>query len=374
MSDPKAAWMPDWQSMQKQFFTAWTDAARSGVAPTAPVHEGFDVWLKLFQNRDSGNEVLDRVVGSARQFADFMQGVIGQLATVKPDLASASGMREAMEQALGGMAAQKNPVIDALRGISGEGAKGFEEAFREWMKVAKPLEADARSWMSMPAFGYNRESQERQQALVQAMAAYQDENQRYNALMLKASRLGLDRFESKLAEHSEPGRQIRSMRALYDLYVDAAEEGYAEVALSDEFREVYGALVNAQMRVRQMIQGEVERSTAALGVPGRSELDTVHQRIHELRRRVAELEEKLESSEQPVAASSPAPAPAAAAPRKPAAKAPAKPASAARKPAASKAVRSATKPTASKAASKAASADSTPVVSKAAASTRSRRS
>lgn len=368
MSDPKAAWMPDWQSMQKQFFTAWTDAARSGVAPTAPVHEGFDVWLKLFQNRDSGNEVLDRVVGSARQFADFMQGVIGQLATVKPELASASGMREAMEQALGGMGAQKNPVIDALRGISGEGAKGFEEAFREWMKVAKPLEADARSWMSMPAFGYNRESQERQQALVQAMAAYQDENQRYNALMLKASRLGLDRFESKLAEHSEPGRQIRNMRALYDLYVDAAEEGYAEVALSDEFREVYGALVNSQMRVRQMIQGEVERSTAALGVPGRSELDTVHQRIHELRRRVAELEEKLESSEQPVSVSSPAPAPTAAAARKPAAKAPAKPA--APKPAASKAASVATQP----AASKAASADSKPAASKAAASTRSRRS
>ena len=81
MSDPKAAWLPDWQSMQKQFFSAWTDAARGGAAPSMPVHEGFDVWLKLFNGRGSGNEVLDRVVGSAKQFADFMQGVIGQLAT-----------------------------------------------------------------------------------------------------------------------------------------------------------------------------------------------------------------------------------------------------------------------------------------------------
>jgi hypothetical protein len=83
------------------------------------------------------------------------------------------------------------------------------------------------------------------------------------------------------------------MRALYDLYVDAAEEGYAEVALSDEFREVYGALVNSQMRVRQRVQDEIERSAASLGIPGRTELDSVHKRLHDLRRRVADLEEKL---------------------------------------------------------------------------------
>lgn len=293
MSDPKAAWLPDWQSMQKQFFSAWTDAARGGAAPSMPVHEGFDVWLKLFNGRDSGNEVLDRVVGSAKQFAEFMQGVIGQLATTKPEFASPAGVREALEKAFGGMSAHKNPVMDALRSVTTEGAKGFEDLFREFMKVAKPLEADARSLMSLPAFGYNRESQERQQALAQAMVDYNDQMNRYNTLMYKASRLGLDKFESKLAERSEPGREITSLRGLYDVFVDAAEEGYAEVALSDEFREAYGALVNSQMRVRQLVQGEVERSTAALGIPGRTELDSVHKRNHEMRRRIADLEERL---------------------------------------------------------------------------------
>lgn len=316
MSDPKAAWMPDWQSMQKQFFSAWTDAARSGGAQSMPVHEGFDVWLKLFNanSNNSGNEVLDKVVGSAKQFAEFMQGVVGQLATTRPDLSTPSAMREALEKAMGGMSAHKNPVIDALRGISSEGAKGFEDMYREWMKLARPLEADARAYTKMPAFGMNRESQERQQALMQAFADFQEQNARYNAVMFKASRLGLDKFEAKLAERSEPGRQITSMRALYDLYVDAAEEGYAEVALSDEFREVYGDLVNAQMRVRQMVQAEVERSTAALGIPGRTELDSVHKRMAEMRRRIAQLEEKLEA--QATAAPSPMekPAPVAAKP------------------------------------------------------------
>ncbi len=351
MSDPKSAWMPDWQSMQKQFFSAWTDAARGGVAPSMPVHEGFDVWLKTFGARDSGNEVLDKVVGSAKQFAEFMQGVVGQLATTRPDLATPAGMREALEKAMGGLSAHKNPIVDALRGISSEGAKGFEDMYREWLKLAKPLEADARNYMTMPAFGMNRESTERQQALMKAFAEYQDQNTRYNSLMFKASRLGLDKFESKLAERSEPGREITSMRGLYDVYVDAAEEGYAEVALSDEFREVYGAMVNAQMRVRQMVQGEVERSTAAVGIPGRTELDSVHKRVHDLRRRVANLEEQLAeaiSAIKEMTGAAPAAAPKPLAPVKVAAKpAPAAKAKAPAKPkpaAAKKAVATPAKP------------------------------
>ncbi len=76
------------------------------------------------------------------------------------------------------------------------------------------------------------------------------------------------------------------MRALYDLWVDAAEEAYAEIALSDEFRKVYGDVVNSQMRVRQAIQQEVERMSTDFGMPTRSELNSVHKRLHELRREV----------------------------------------------------------------------------------------
>ena len=302
MTDPKAAWMPDWQAMQQQFFSAWTDAARASAAPSNPVQEGFEAWSRLFSAGNSGNDVLDKMVGGAKQFAEFMQGAIAQMATSRPDMATPGAIREALEKAMGGIGLEKNPVLDALRGLNSEGAKGFEELFRDYLKAMKPIEDQTRGLLSLPAFGMNRESQERRQALARALADYQDQNTRYNTLMFKASRLGLDKFESKLEERSEPGREITSMRGLYDVFVDAAEEGYAEVALSDEFREVYGELVNSQMRVRQLIQGEVERSTASLGMPGRSELDTVHQRLHELRRRVAELEERLAQSNADAAA------------------------------------------------------------------------
>ncbi|MGH8163111.1 MAG: poly(R)-hydroxyalkanoic acid synthase subunit PhaE, partial [Rhodanobacteraceae bacterium] len=109
----------------------------------------------------------------------------------------------------------------------------------------------------------------------------------------RASRRGFEVFEDKLSERAEPGRQIDSVRALYDLWVDAAEEAYSEIALSPEFREVYGALVNAQMRVRKHVQAEVERIATDLGMPTRSEIDSIGKRLHDVRRDLKNRDEQL---------------------------------------------------------------------------------
>jgi class III poly(R)-hydroxyalkanoic acid synthase PhaE subunit len=102
--------------------------------------------------------------------------------------------------------------------------------------------------------------------------------------MMKALQRAYGVFQGKLAEREEPGRQLTSARALFDLWIDAAEEAYGQVALSPEFREVYGAYVNAQMRLRNGMQREVEQACAAMGMPTRTEVDAAHRKIAELER------------------------------------------------------------------------------------------
>src|SRR5690606_33293613 len=122
--------------------------------------------------------------------------------------------------------------------------------------------------------GFAREHQERLQAQAKAGLRWQDALAAYNALMAKVSQDAFDRFESKLAEREEPGRQIGSVRALFDLWVDAAEEAYAEAALSADYRKAYGELVNAQMQLRATTQAIAEQVANLLGLPGRTELDS----------------------------------------------------------------------------------------------------
>jgi polyhydroxyalkanoate synthase subunit PhaE len=298
---PKNEWMDQWQAMSRQYWNAWQDLSReagiSGARDPAgvPWHEGFEQWARMFGNQSgSQSETIERVLASAKSFTAFAQSMI---AAATGGGGATPNWSEAMRQGFampGGAAGMfDNPVAHALREISGQGTKSFEQMMANFAPYlgqagfgqgAFDPAREAKSWLGVPAFGFLREHQEHYQKMALGLIEYQEQNGRYNTLILKASKRSFELFESKLAAREEPGRQIDSLRALYDLWVDAAEEAYAEVALSAEFREVYGALVNAQMRMRSQFQQEVERIATDLGMPTRSELDSIGQRLQELRR------------------------------------------------------------------------------------------
>jgi len=290
---PKNEWMDQWQAMSRQYWNAWQDLSReagasSGRDPSAtPWHEGFEQWSRMFAGAGKQGETIERVLASAKSFTALMQSML-QAATAG---GTATNFTEALRNGFnmpgfgvpGGAGAFTNPMATALRDISGQGVKGFQQMMEQFAPGGDPF-AEIKGWLNVPAFGFLREHQEHYQKMAAALVDYQEQNGRYNALILKSSQRAFEKFESKLAAREEPGRQIDSLRALYDLWVDAAEESYAEIALTQEFREVYGALVNSQMRVRSQIQQEVERIATDFGMPTRSELDSIGQRLHDLRR------------------------------------------------------------------------------------------
>jgi class III poly(R)-hydroxyalkanoic acid synthase PhaE subunit len=320
----------DWQALSQQFLGAWTEAARkAGMGDgKTPWHEGLENWSRLFKPQGEGQgAMVERMMGGAKQFLDMAQGVAANAAGGGA-MGGAPAWSEAIAKAFGQLSPLNNPMLEALRSMVGEGATSFEQLAAETHRMAEPLRHEMSALLTFPTFGYTRERQERTQNLSSAAVEFQEWVAKYNALMLKASQSAIGRLEDKLAERSEPGRELQSLRAVYDLWVDAAEDGYAEIALSDEFRHVYGSLVNAQMRVRKLVNEEIERNTQGLGMPTRSELNAVHKKLADLRRAVGRIEEYLgfdqdvaaAPAEEPVAA---APAPRPAKPRKAARPAPA---------------------------------------------------
>lgn len=281
----------DWQAMSLKYWNAWSDATRKAFgnampeapAMTAPWHEGFEQWSRMFAANGSQNEMVERLMAGAKSYFSMLQSLAAKSAgqgTTMDAQAWTDTLRESFNFPGADASLIDNPLARAMREIAGQGAKGFEQM----MENLAPFTKQAHALLGMPAFGFLREHQEQYQKFAQAMLDYQEQSNRYNALIARASRRGFELFEDKLAERGEPGRQIETVRALYDLWVDAAEEAYAEIALSPEFREVYGAVVNAQMRVRKHVQQEVERIATDLGMPTRSEIDSIGKRLHELRR------------------------------------------------------------------------------------------
>lgn len=282
----------DWQKLSTQYWNAWSDATRKAFGANAgadesgklPWHEGLEQWARMFdagKAQNTQSETVERLLAGARSYFSLLQSLAEKGGAAKLDPQGWSDrVREAFNFPGADAAFFDNPLARAMRELAGQGAKGFEQM----MDSLQPAMREARALLDMPAFGYAREHQEHYQRMAKAWLDYQHETNRYNALIARASRRAFEVFEDKLAERSEPGRQIDSVRGLYDLWVDAAEDAYAEVALSDEFREVYGALVNAQMRVRKHMQLEVEKVSNDLGVPTRTEIDSIGKRVHDLHR------------------------------------------------------------------------------------------
>lgn len=286
-------WMNQWQALAQRYWDGWK---AQGVTPpvgfgrmdaNAPWQAALDQWAQLFGKSQQQSDLVDRVTANAKSYVALMQSMLNSSLGQGGD-AGAAAWTEALRNGFNipGMdpALWNNPLGANFRDMAGQGAKGFEQLMAEFGRAGGPFKQEILSTLGMPAFGLAREHQERWQALGTALVDYQEQTNRYNTLLLKSSQQGFERFQSKLAEREEPGRQLESVRAVYDLWIDAAEEAYAEIALSDEFRKVYGAMVNAQMRVRSLIQGEIEQQTRQLGMPTRSELQGVQKSVQELRR------------------------------------------------------------------------------------------
>lgn len=172
--------------------------------------------------------------------------------------------------------------------------------------VLEAFQREAGAALNQPSFGFAREHQARWQGLLKAQLEHQTAMSRYNDLIKHSSEQAFALFESKLAEHEAPGRQLTSVRAVFDLWIDAAEEAYAQTAMTPAFRDAYGEMVNAQMRLRAANQTELEQVCRSLGLPTRSEVTATHRKLHALEREVRGLRAQAASGRTQAVAPVPA--------------------------------------------------------------------
>jgi len=267
MSDQASDVMKQYQAWAQQSWDAWMQSLQ---APLSASHAA------------PSDDLLSRALGGLKSYADWLQaaatsGLAGQVP-------GQGDWQQSLRQLFMGGG---QPFAQAFAGIDNAAAHGFAQQWQSWLQAAQPhLGEWGAAFDAGPAFGYTRERQLQNQALVEAMREYADASARYHSLILRANAEGFERLQQKLQQQVEPGRQVDSLKALYDLWVDAAEEAYAEIALSDEFRDVYGAMVNAQMHVRKLQQRQLDAWCRELGMPTRSEVDSLGKRVQELRRQL----------------------------------------------------------------------------------------
>jgi hypothetical protein len=148
----------------------------------------------------------------------------------------------------------------------------------------------------MPALGLAREQTEAWRELLAAQTEYQQLEQELKTVWSKVQTDALTMLEALIRDrraNQTGGAGIEDYRELYNLWVECGEKVFAQVAHSESYCKLQAQLGNAAIRLRARQQAVFERFLKQYDLPTRSELNTVHKQMRELRERIATLEAQL---------------------------------------------------------------------------------
>ena len=184
----------------------------------------------------------------------------------------------------------------------GDAAQAFSEALRDLFAPLQPPFNGGRTVgaasgypdfsTTPPAFGAGREHQLRAQRLAAAWQQLDEAQRRLQRLWLDALRDAGAAFLSRLKEPPAPAEGAAAVRALYDAWIDCAEDAYSRIAHGAPFCEAIADSVNAASRWRRELKDTALQAAAPLDLPTRAELNALHRQLRsaEARLRVVEAE------------------------------------------------------------------------------------
>jgi class III poly(R)-hydroxyalkanoic acid synthase PhaE subunit len=284
--DPQSAWLDAWATAQKDLWQRFL----GGQAPPAQEVPGLAMFSQFF-----GQGLPDSSRDLTRKMMEFGEGYLGVArefwklaeATQAGSADAANLQRE--------LAALQSSFTEGFSKLYSSGPLGGD-LMAAWQKMGAAATGggEAPAFPGMPALGPLRERQEAMERLGRASLKYQQALGRFGELLSRVSGDAVGRLSKRVARQVQSEQPIGSLRAMYDLWVDAGEEAYAAAAHGPEFAKAQAELNHARMELKAEQRMQVEGWARALDLPTRTELNTILKRLNTLRRRVRELEEELD--------------------------------------------------------------------------------
>jgi Poly(R)-hydroxyalkanoic acid synthase subunit (PHA_synth_III_E) len=150
-----------------------------------------------------------------------------------------------------------------------------------WAPAAGPKGAPT----EFAALGLTRERQEAMQKFSRLLAQLQEVQTKLAAQWLKIGAETSKKFAARVSVTGTQasGGSMASIKGLYDLWIECAEEVYGGIAHSPEYCQLIAELANSSNAVRAEQQRELESWARQFDLPTRAEVNSLHQQVKQLR-------------------------------------------------------------------------------------------
>ena len=310
----------DWFQAQQQYWDAWFQGQRQFFEqqagnPAAGLSAQWENFFREWQNLTTANNVpgADQYrlffTQAGKGFLDLMEKFCQAGACQAPE-ETIKSWTDNLQKFWGTILQQNTQPFDANAQF-----KSFTETFTaagpafwgDFFKNPVPGQSHPHNaagflldpfgfYASMPGVGYTREKQEDINALYRLWVDYEGQMRRYNIEMTKVGLQALQQFQTYVMTPPQEGaKPLESLKDIYIKFVDIAEDVYAEFALSEEYTKMYGDVVNALTAYKKQLHDFVDDTLEQMNLPNRQEIDSVHKRVHELRRENLQLRKDVEA-------------------------------------------------------------------------------
>ena len=337
MNDKPFPWANDWMDYQRKYWDALnaltpegsktSTEVSSSSASINPWADALDKWWMSASSLATPpvQEFYSRLIDQGKSYFGMVEGLNQALQTAASTGQSLSQWQDAMSKTFDSM---KMAFTEPARDVQENAQKMrglWELPLENWERMAssmsltpgdllqginvpdvgtlrESMKGRLDQFLSAPGVGHMRERQDQFQELTRLWINYQESMQDYARSFSDMGVKSVERLQKRFAEFIKEGKELKSLRNIYDLWVDCCEESYADYVTTDHYVEVHGRMVNSLMALKRHNRMMIDEVLGALNMPTRREMETLHSRFHQLRRQEKATQKEIEILKSKVSA------------------------------------------------------------------------
>jgi len=268
----------NWKQSQEQYWSKISEqyvTANSTSASDIPnISEGLEQWWAMMspQMPKQADDAMQQAIQMGKSFTEFAE----QFASTKDE------SKNALDSWLDNM----EKGFKAWSGLAPKGDANFvpftpgNVAIPDWQAFVGKL---------------NAKSQENLQTMSDLAEKYREAMNAYTSAF---SVQGLDSVQSlreKMTLMEKTGQNFKSLREVYELWVDVSEDIYGKFTTSKEFQDIYGNLVNSFVALKCGIDSAVETQMQSLNIPTPEAQDDLREKLQQAKRENEALRKEIKA-------------------------------------------------------------------------------